>query len=163
MRHLRNGMNIIDLLKKDHRAVEALFEAFGTAESDEKELLARRIFQELDVHAEIEEQIFYPDLEPSHLLVKKLQHAYAEHAEVKELIAELRRLSPDDESFEEMMEALMAGVREHVAEEETEIMPSAEQALGREMLDHIGKEAEQLRETLVSRLVDDEVTSPPLH
>lgn len=155
-------MNIIDLLKRDHRNVEALFSAFESASDDEKEVIAQHIFQELDIHAEIEEQIFYPDLEPAHLVTKKLQHAYAEHAEVKELIGELRTLSPDDESFEEMMSTLEESVRAHVQEEEATLMPAADQALGREMLDHIGKEAEQLRETLRSRLVDDEETSPPL-
>jgi len=51
----------IALLKQDHRTVEELFEKFEKASGEgRKQALAEEICLELSVHAQIEEEIFYP-------------------------------------------------------------------------------------------------------
>lgn len=51
----------IALLKSDHDEVEGLFKQYEKASgTGRKQELARRICRELTVHAQIEEEIFYP-------------------------------------------------------------------------------------------------------
>ena len=58
------SQDAIALLKADHRAVEDLFEKFEKASGEgRKQTLAEEICLELSVHAQIEEEIFYPACE----------------------------------------------------------------------------------------------------
>ena len=52
----------IALLKADHRTVEKLFKQYEAAKEDDakKQQIALQICNELKVHAQIEEEIFYP-------------------------------------------------------------------------------------------------------
>jgi len=51
------------ILAADHRKVEGLFEDFERASSaSRKASLAREICTELKIHAQVEEEIFYPAL-----------------------------------------------------------------------------------------------------
>jgi len=51
------------ILAADHRAVEALFEEFEKANgTDRKAKIAEKICTELKIHAQIEEEVFYPAL-----------------------------------------------------------------------------------------------------
>jgi hemerythrin superfamily protein len=52
----------VQMLEQDHRAVERLFDEFSSGDQARKEEVAQQIFQELDVHATIEEEVFYPAL-----------------------------------------------------------------------------------------------------
>ena len=79
----------IALLKADHRAVEDLFEKFESARGDgAKQKIARQICLELTVHAQIEEEIFYPACEGK-VEEDLIREAYVEHDGAKVLIAEI--------------------------------------------------------------------------
>ena len=82
-------MDAVALLKKDHRTVEELFAQFEKASGDgRKEKLAQKICLELSVHAQIEEEIFYPACEGK-VEEDMLKEAYVEHDGAKVLIAEI--------------------------------------------------------------------------
>jgi hemerythrin superfamily protein len=139
-------MNAIELLKKDHRTVESLFESFEKAkEKDEgtsKAELFASIKEELDAHARVEEEIFYPafdraaEKEGDKELVLE---AGEEHKQVKTLLAELEELGPDDETFDAKMKVLKDNVEHHVEEEEGEMFPHAQKELGDERLQELGE------------------------
>jgi hemerythrin superfamily protein len=114
----------IALLKADHKEVAEMLEKFETARST-KEKLAQQICMSLTVHAQIEEEIFYPAArealgdEGEDLL----NEAKVEHNSLKELIGQIEGSSPDDDLFEARVKVLGEYVKHHVKEEEGQIFP----------------------------------------
>ncbi len=109
----------IALLKEDHRTVEALFAEFQKAKGDgAKQKIAQRICMELTVHAQIEEEIFYPACE-GRIDEDLLKEAYVEHDGAKVLIAEIEGGgAKDDDFFEAKVKVLQEQIEHHVKEEE---------------------------------------------
>jgi hemerythrin-like domain-containing protein len=122
----------IAMLKADHRQVRTLFRQYEeTTEPYLKQIIAEHVFAELELHALLEETIFYPalaelaDTEGKQLVDGALQ----DHHLVREGIADLREID-DDAAFETKFHALRDHVEQHVEEEESAMFPQAEQALG---------------------------------
>jgi hypothetical protein len=93
-----------------------------------KRALANTICLALEIHAKLEEEIFYPAMrkvDPE--LVDK---SIPEHNEMRRLIAQLREADPGDAAFERALMELMRDVLRHVADEETMLLPDAERVLG---------------------------------
>lgn len=108
----------IALLKEDHRAVEELFEKFEKASGDgTKQKLAEEICLELSVHAEIEEEIFYPACEGK-VDEDLLKESYVEHDGAKVMIAEIMNGGPGDEFYDAKVKVLQEEIEHHVEEEE---------------------------------------------
>lgn len=108
----------IALLKEDHRTVEELFEKFEKANGDgRKQKLAEEICLELSVHAQIEEEIFYPACEGK-VDEDLLKESYVEHDGAKVLIAEIMNGGADDEYYDAKVKVLSEEIEHHVEEEE---------------------------------------------
>jgi hypothetical protein len=108
----------IALLKADHRTVEDLFEQFEKATGDgKKQKIALQICLELTVHAQIEEEIFYPACEGK-IDEDLLKEAYVEHDGAKVLIAEIEAGAPTDEFYDAKVSVLSEQIEHHVGEEE---------------------------------------------
>jgi hypothetical protein len=108
----------IKLLVQDHRIVEDLFEKFEKASGDgRKEKLARQICTELKVHAQIEEEIFYPAFRGK-IDDDDLDEAYVEHDGAKVLINDIEAGGPDDEFYDAKVKVLQEQIEHHVKEEE---------------------------------------------
>src|SRR5215207_2769075 len=108
----------IALLKQDHREVEELFEKFEKASGDgRKQKIAEDICLELSVHAQIEEEIFYPACEGK-VDEDLLKEAYVEHDSAKMLIAQIMDGGPDDEFYDAKVTVLQEQIEHHVEEEE---------------------------------------------
>ena len=128
--HLTAATNACDLLDADHLAVKHLLVeyarlAHSAADAgEERASIARRICDELTVHAQIEEEIFYPAVRAAapDAQVDRAEH---EHAEAEALIEQLRAMSADDERFDATVLALGKAVMQHVQEEEGELFALA--------------------------------------
>ena len=121
----RAGKDAIALLKADHKEVKAMVEQFKKSRSESKQAqLAEQICAALEVHSEIEEEIFYPAAREA---LKKngdlIDEAEVEHTSVKELIAKVKGGSPGDAKWEAEVKVLGEYVNHHVKEEEGEIFP----------------------------------------
>ena len=139
----------ISMLEADHRKVEELFEEFEDAEeSAERQETAERICHELEVHAQLEEEIFYPAVaKQADDAAKLVEEAREEHQKMKELIQQLRGLrNADDDQLGEKMEALKECVEHHVEEEEGELFPQAKSELGDQMKELGARMQESKRE-----------------
>ncbi|WP_425258767.1 hemerythrin domain-containing protein [Rubrivivax sp. RP6-9] len=116
----------IALLKADHEAVSHLFAAYEkTRSATTKKSLVAEICSALSVHAQIEEEIFYPavkDALKGRLLVPE---AAVEHAGVKALIAQIEGVEPDGEMYDAKVRVLSDYVKHHVKEEHTGMFPQA--------------------------------------
>ena len=115
----------IDLLKQDHRKVEALFKEFGKADDKrKKQSLARQICAELDVHAKVEEKLFYTTAKRDAPESKDdVNEGIVEHEGIERLVKQLSTMSAGDELFESRMTVLEEYVKHHVKEEESEMFP----------------------------------------
>src|SRR5262245_61174205 len=148
-------MNAVKLLKQDHQRVRKLFDEYeeaGDSSSKEKLEIAETIFQELELHRKLEEEIFYPavDARGSHEVRELVIESLEEHQEVGTLIEELRELDPADAAYEEGFAQLVESVQEHIEAEESEMFPEAEKRL-RDQLDDIGSQMEEEKEMISAR------------
>ena len=108
----------IALLKADHREVEALFDKFEKARGDEKKRgIAEDICRALIVHAQIEEEIFYPACEGK-VDDDMLKEARVEHDSAKLLIRDILAGGPDDDFYDAKVSVLAEQIEHHVGEEE---------------------------------------------
>ena len=109
----------IALLKQDHRQVEEWFEAFEKARTPDRKLkLATQICTALKVHAQIEEEIFYPAFLQEAQDEDIHHEAVVEHDGAKKLIAEISASGPEDDYFDAKVKVLSEMIKHHVKEEE---------------------------------------------
>lgn len=109
----------VALLKADHRTVEELFEKYKKATGIErKQSIAEEICLDFSVHAQIEEEIFYPACEGK-VDEDLLKESYVEHDAAKLLVAEIMADAPkSDEFYDAKMKVLQEEIEHHVGEEE---------------------------------------------
>lgn len=116
----------IKLLKSDHKEVEAMFKQYAKLEEDaEKQELADEICLALTVHAQIEEEIFYPAARAGLEDEDLLDEAEVEHASAKQLIAEILAMKAGDRLFDAKVTVLGEYINHHVQEEEEEMFPES--------------------------------------
>lgn len=116
----------IALLKADHEMVSGLFAEYEKTRSvAKKKALVAEICAELSVHAQIEEEVFYPKVKAALKDTQLVPEATVEHAGVKGLIAELEGLEPDGEMYDAKVKVLSEYVKHHVKEEQNEMFPKA--------------------------------------
>lgn len=131
-------MNALELLKQDHQRIADLF-ADAKTFTDMKRLF-ESIKNELEMHAHVEETVFYPEY-LGHKAVRELvEDAKTQHALIKELLRDLENL--DGPEFENSFQTLMAEVELHVTEEETEIFPQIRSLTDGPDLGELGEELE---------------------
>ena len=116
----------VALLKADHEAVSQLFAEYEKTRSvPNKKALVAQICTALSVHAQIEEEIFYPAVKAALKDKLLVPEATVEHAGVKDLIAQLKGLEPDGEMYDAKVKVLSEYVKHHVKEEQNEMFPKA--------------------------------------
>jgi hypothetical protein len=117
------------MIRADHTRVMAAFHRYKLdAAPAMRQALAGSICLALEVHAQVEEEIFYPAMrEADASILEKLE---PEHEEMRRLMTMLRSLEPADAQYDQTLMELMRQVIHHVADEETILLPSAESLLG---------------------------------
>ena len=153
----------VALLKADHRAVEELFEKFEKASGDNrKETIAQEICLELSVHAQIEEEIFYPACEGK-VEEDLLKESYVEHDGAKVLIAEILAGGPDDEFYDAKVKVLSEEIEHHVQEEEKRMEGLFAQAkkAGLDM-DALGEQLAARKQELTEQFKTSGIPTPKL-
>ena len=116
----------VKLLMADHKEVKSLFKEFEKAESSaEKAELVATICKELEVHMQIEEEIFYPAVKQALQDHELVPEGEVEHASVKELIAQVKGVKPDGETYDARVKVMGELIEHHVKDEETEMFPAA--------------------------------------
>ena len=126
-------IDAIDLLKKDHDEVNALFKDYemlaeGNGDAGDRRELSKRICGMLAVHAMIEEEIFYPAARAAKVDAALLNEAEIEHGSAKQLIAEIGAAQTDDPLYDARVQVLGEYIRHHVKEEEHELFPACRKA-----------------------------------
>lgn len=122
------------MLKADHQRVRQLVAQFNTlagsdaADEDQKRMLAERICQEVDIHARLEEEIFYPAVRACADIEDVMDEAEVAHRIARDLIHQIEAMSPGDPLYDAKVKVLGEYVGHHVEEEERRMMPKAKKA-----------------------------------
>jgi len=139
-------MDALELLTADHNRVRGLFTRFQAAEGEndaQAARLAAKIFEELEVHTKIEEEIFYPTVTRLNDEVHELvTEGVEEHHVVDNLMAEAKALSPSDDEWAAKMKVLIENVEHHAEEEEQEMFPKIRQAMNKDARTELGQRLE---------------------
>lgn len=139
------------LLKTDHEKVSDLFADYEEADSTaKKKKIAEQICNELTVHAQIEEEIFYPAVKQALKDKELIPEARVEHETLKSLIAQVEGEEPDSEMFDAKIKVMHEYVKHHVKEEQNEIFPKAK-ATGLDMMKLGAKLSERKEELRAAR------------
>jgi hemerythrin superfamily protein len=121
-RSTRQPSDALALLRADHQMVQGLFDQFEkTRSEDRKSALAEQICNELTIHAQIEEEIFYPAAREAIRETDLLDEAKVEHDSAKTLIEQIQGEGPQGELFEAKVKVLGEYVKHHVKEEQNEL------------------------------------------
>ena len=146
-------MDALSLLTADHNRVRGLFTRFQSAEESgdtaQMAQLAPKILEELEVHATIEEEIFYPAIsEASEEIHDVVVEGIEEHNVVKQLAAEVGVVAPEDETWAAKMKVMIENVEHHAEEEEQELFPQVRKAMGTQVLADLGEQLEARKAAL---------------
>lgn len=140
-------MRADDLLIKDHGEIRALLHQLEQSRPEhaaQRSELLDRLLSVLDVHVQIENDLFYPairDVSPLYAI------AHAEHRQIDDQLAVLFRTDPASEDFHTEIKMLADTVEHHASEEEQEMFPQA-QALGQAALETLGQAMKQRQQYL---------------
>lgn len=155
-------MDAIELLTKEHRDVEDLFDALDVTDlPDRRRALLEELAHKLVVHGMIEEQHFYPALRSraAHLV----EGFFDDHVEVRQCLGRLLATPADEDVFVERLENLRRMVESHVNQEERDLFPEARKALGdrtlRSLSDQMGATRDASSEVEPRELIDPETDS----
>jgi hemerythrin superfamily protein len=136
------------LITRDHKKVDNLFKKFSdTKTARAKERVCKQVIEELEIHAKLEEEIFYPAVRQQLGEEEMLDEARQEHEQAKAILRELDNLAAKDERLEEKFSELVECIQHHVEEEEGELLPKVEDS--RMDLSDIGEQMVERREELM--------------
>ena len=142
----------LELLEQDHREVEEWFDEYNELkeEDNRRGALAEKICLALKVHAQIEEEIFYPQAREATKDNDLIDEAAVEHATVKHLIGEIEGMEVGEELYDAKIRVLGEIVKHHIKEEEEELFP--ELVPTKMDLDAVGKELAKRKEELMAEM-----------
>jgi hemerythrin superfamily protein len=138
-------MDAVELLKADHQKVKQLFQQFESGSDEQKEQVFREIVKELQIHTQVEEEVFYPAVHD--IDSEMAAEAVEEHNIVDFIIGEMEKLSPEDEAYKAKFTTLKENIEHHIEEEEGEMFPEAKEKLPD--IDMLGQEMMELKQRLM--------------
>lgn len=150
---------VISMLIDDHKRVKKAFKSFekldSETDSEECEALVRHTCAELQIHAALEEEIFYPAAREASKEHDLFDEAEVEHMTAKQLIARLEEMNPDEDKYAAHFTVLGEYVQHHVKEEEKEMFPKLERA----KIDWVAlqQQMESRRQELMVELMPEEI------
>lgn len=142
--------DVVEVLTHDHREVEQMFDQYHqlptTGSDDQRRALVDQMIIELVRHSVAEEEYLYPAVKESVAGGAQLaEREIGEHAEAERTMNTLDKLRAGDPSFGDHVAALMGQVRAHIAEEEGDLFPKLQQAVGRPEMVKLGELVEHAK------------------
>ncbi len=142
------GSSILDVQWRDHRRLEELMDAYEApgATAEQRGEAVHSLVRESSMHSVGEEQVFYPAirklLPDGDLLADR---GLVEHQQVKQLLADLQRMGPLDPGFDARAQVMVADLREHIHDEDSDVLPRVQQAATADQLQEMGEALERIK------------------
>ena len=131
--------SVTDMIRFDHSHVLVTFHQYTTTTKPSvKKALAETICDALEIHATLEEEVFYPVIRRLNADEPVIHKSEPEHDEMRRMIGELRASTDIDDRYDALLHELMRDVMHHVADEETVLLPEAERLLDKTRLNELG-------------------------
>lgn len=149
-------LNVLSIIKKEHREVGAMLDKAQKLDPDDREIksLAEQIEKALGAHLAIEERLFYSRIrdraDESEDRVDVFE-GYTEHEVAKHLIALLKSTRNRDEAFKAELQVLCESVKHHVKEEESTIFSLARRFIPNEELEQLGEDWQRAKKRLQAK------------
>lgn len=150
------SQDVLHLLSEDHKKVIDMFDEFeemkkkGDTDDEAKQILVESACTELTIHAQVEEEIFYPAARDAIDDMDLLDEAEVEHASARQLMTELAAMQPDDDLYDAKFTVLGEYVKHHIQEEEKQLFPKVKKS-GMD-LDELAEEIRQRKMELRDEL-----------
>jgi hemerythrin superfamily protein len=158
-------VSAIELLKQQHREVDDLFQRIKASNGDDRIALLGKVAEALTIHAALEEQYFYPFARQQGV-DGIIDESYKDHTEVKQLISEILKVKQTDPRLDELCGRLERMVTEHVAHEESVLLPKVEaQVDGGELVsmrDDMQQAIDNWRNRELLRMAEHQESPPPV-
>lgn len=142
-------MDLYQMLIKDHRTVDELFEKIeksGESANKTRQQLFEKLRQELELHTQVEEKIVYPDFQKHSGVKQFIGEAVEEHGEVKKMLTQLGRMEPGAADWSKRIAELKAAVQHHVKEEEQQMFPAARKEVRQEEADDLARRVQEMKQ-----------------
>jgi hemerythrin superfamily protein len=141
---------ITDMIRFDHSHVLVTFHQYTAGKPARvKKALAETVCSALEIHARLEEEIFYPVLRELGIGEPVLHKSVPEHNTMRQIIGDIRRAGADSTALDRLLPQLMREVMHHVADEETVLLPEAERRIGQQRLNELGAQMTSRRMQLL--------------
>lgn len=149
---------IIDMLKEDHKRAKKAFRDFEKLEpTDERaQQIVEQVCNELTLHTTLEEELLYPAAKEALKEADLVNEAEVEHASAKDLIEQLKSMSPDDEKYAATFTVLGEYIKHHVKEEENEMFPQLQKVRGLDW-ESLCDEMNGRRQELMQELMPEDI------
>jgi hemerythrin-like domain-containing protein len=156
--------NLIDVIMSDHREVEKIFNELESRSGsvEHRRQLADHVIAELVRHSVAEEMFMYPAARKALPNGDEIaDHEISEHAEAEEDMKELEGVDPTDPRFDQLTAKLIADVRHHIEEEETNLLPQLQQACSQHDLQELGAKVLRAKKIAPTRPHPSAPDKPP--
>ena len=158
--------NLISVLVHDHREVEDMFTELesGTIDAARRAELRDKVITELVRHAVAEEMYLYPTTRKvlpggDQLADRELE----EHAAAEQVMKDLEKQAPEDPRFDQLLAQLIADIRGHVGDEETDLFPRLQAACSEQELEELGQKVQQAKKMAPTRPHPSAPDTPPMN
>jgi hemerythrin-like domain-containing protein len=138
-------MSFYDTLKKEHQAVKGIIQQIRQGKGNAENLLSR-LQQELSVHMNGEEKLFYSILSENESAKEKAFEACEEHHVARTVLQELQDLPTDNERWMAKLQVFQEILEHHIEEEENEIFEVAQEVISREQENRIASQYEEMKQ-----------------
>ncbi|PSB53062.1 DNA nickase [filamentous cyanobacterium Phorm 6] len=142
----KEEMNIAEIITMDHRKVDTIFMEIEKTEDPQKlQEFFGQLYKDLSVHAEAEEQIVYPAVRSYYTDTQEL---YDEQAEMKQMLAKIKAMSPSSADFKAQIKLLKTAVQDHVKQEEGDMFPQIRRNLSEAQMEQMATKFKAAKSTI---------------
>jgi hemerythrin superfamily protein len=141
----------IRMIRMDHARVLACYQRVKPGMSPAAlAAICSKIYRMLEIHNQLEEELFYPALRECGMSMPELEHSRRDHDGMHMLMEHVRSLAGQGQAQADALTALIAEVLKHAVEEEAHVLPAAQRLLGPERLNALGARMTRRRFELTS-------------
>lgn len=148
--------NALDIIRDHHQQIAGLFELIlGSEDLNEKLTLFQQLKDEMELHTQMEERVFFPALAEFDEVADDLEREFDCHDEMVDFIEEIEQMEADSiggntfdsaiDQFDDAFDELRLTFQRHMEEEERSLLPAADDLLSDQKLRELGVELEQMR------------------
>jgi hemerythrin superfamily protein len=138
-------MDVLTFLKDEHDEAKAIFKKLEDAEGASASRLWEQLKDMLQLHEEMEETLFYPQLKKEEAAKDLILESYQEHHVMDMLQDEISQLKPSAEAWQPKIKVLQENTEHHIEEEEKELFPKVRKIWDADQRTTVGRQMQDMK------------------